>query len=39
MPAYKLPQLKRPKKIAAKQVLLVASGDMRLSVNRDCWAA
>ena len=39
MPEYKLPQLKKPKKIAAKQVLLIASGDLRPSANRACWAA
>ena len=39
MPEYKLPQLKKPKKIATKQVLLIANGDLRPSANRACWAA
>jgi hypothetical protein len=36
---YALPELKKPKKMGKKEVLLVASGDLRLSANRQCWAA
>ncbi|MGE0760557.1 MAG: fucose isomerase [Pirellulaceae bacterium] len=36
---YVLPELLRPAKAGKNQVLLVASGDLRLSANRECWAA
>ncbi len=36
--AYQVPKLTTPKKVSAKQVLLVASGDLRLSANQTCWA-
>ncbi|HNQ24208.1 MAG TPA: fucose isomerase [Phycisphaerae bacterium] len=39
MPAYTLPKLSKPRRLRAKQVLLVASGDLRESANRVCWAA
>ncbi len=39
MPAYKLPKITKPAKIKSKQVLLVASGDLRLAANRVCWPA
>jgi hypothetical protein len=37
--AYDIPEVTRPAKIGKKDVLLVASGDLRLSANRQCWAA
>ena len=37
--AYQLPTLPRPPKAKKHQVLLVASGDLRLSANQQCWPA
>ncbi len=37
MAKYDLPKLTKPAKIAKKQVLLAASGDLRLSANQTCW--
>ena len=37
--AYTVPQLKRTNKIGKKQVLLIASGDLRESANQKCWPA
>ncbi len=31
--------LSRPRKVAKKEVLLLASGDLRLSANQKCWPA
>ncbi len=39
MAAYEVPKLAKPAKVKKKQVLLVASGDLRLSANQACWAA
>lgn len=39
MPAYKTPKLSKPNKAGNKQVILVASGDLRKSANQVCWAA
>jgi hypothetical protein len=39
MPKYKVPKLAKPPKTKKRQVLLVASGDLRLSANQTCWAA
>jgi hypothetical protein len=36
--AYQLPTLGKPPKAKKKQVYLVASGDLRLSANQNCWA-
>jgi hypothetical protein len=38
MPKYAIPKLSKPAKIGKKQVLLIASGDLRLSANQNCWA-
>lgn len=38
MPAYKTPKIARPPRRLKKEVQLVASGDLRLSANRTCWA-
>jgi hypothetical protein len=35
--AYVLPTVQRPTKIGKHQVLLIASGDLRLSANQKCW--
>ncbi|MGW8258251.1 MAG: fucose isomerase, partial [Thermoguttaceae bacterium] len=37
MSKYDVPKLRKPAKVGKKQVLLVASGDMRLSANQACW--
>jgi len=37
--AYRMPELSKPAKVKKRQVLLVASGDLRLSANQTCWAA
>lgn len=37
--AYHLPSLQRPAKLKKNQVLLIASGDLRLSANQKCWPA
>ncbi len=39
MTNYNLPHLTIPKPIAANEVLLIASGDLRLSANQVCWPA
>ncbi len=39
MAAYKFPKLAKTAKIGKKQVLMVASGDLRLSANQVCWPA
>ncbi len=39
MATYEIPKLGKPAKIRKKQVLLMASGDLRLSANQSCWAA
>src|ERR1700728_4436996 len=35
--AYVIPTIAKPTKIAKKQILLVASGDLRQSANQKCW--
>ncbi|MFH1920528.1 MAG: fucose isomerase [Planctomycetota bacterium] len=39
MAAYEVPKLVKPAKVSKRQVLLVTSGDLRLSANQTCWAA
>jgi hypothetical protein len=39
MAEYQFPTLSKPKKADKRQVLLVASGDLRLSANQKCWPA
>jgi hypothetical protein len=39
MSDYLLPAASKPNKIKKNQVLLVASGDLRLSANQKCWPA
>ena len=39
MAKYDVPKLAKPPKVKKKQVLLVASGDLRLSANQVCWRA
>jgi L-fucose isomerase-like protein len=39
MAAYAIPELSTPAPVAANEVLLVASGDLRQSANEVCWAA
>ena len=36
---YALPEIVEPAKVKAKQVLLVANGDLRLAANQRCWPA
>jgi hypothetical protein len=38
MPKYEIPKVAKPPKVGKKQILLVASGDLRLSANQTCWA-
>jgi hypothetical protein len=38
MAAYEMPVLSKPPKAAKNQVMLVASGDLRLSANQSCWS-
>jgi hypothetical protein len=39
MTAYQFPAVKHPNPINAREVVLVASGDLRLSANQECWPA
>lgn len=39
MPTYEMPTMPPTAKARPKEVLLVASGDLRLSANQNCWAA
>jgi hypothetical protein len=39
MATYAVPELETPTPTAAKEVLLVASGDLRQSANQVCWLA
>jgi hypothetical protein len=39
MSTYSVPQQQKIKSIGAKDVLLVANGDLRLSANQKCWPA
>jgi hypothetical protein len=39
MADYQIPTLSKPEKVKKHQVLLVASGDLRLSANQNCWPA
>ncbi len=36
---YKIPSIIEPQPVAANEILLVASGDLRLSANQTCWPA
>ncbi|MBN1563847.1 MAG: fucose isomerase, partial [Anaerolineae bacterium] len=38
MSPYTIPVLKEPAPITANEAILIASGDLRLSANQDCWA-
>jgi hypothetical protein len=39
MSTYAVPALELPPPVAAREILLVASGDLRQSANKVCWAA
>ena len=39
MSAYSLPTVETPEAVGADEVILVASGDSRLSANQTCWPA
>jgi hypothetical protein len=39
MTTYTVPEIKSAEPVAANEVLLVASGDLRQSANKVCWAA
>jgi hypothetical protein len=39
MSSYSVPELEAPTPVAANEVLLVASGDLRQSANELCWPA
>ncbi|HVU89210.1 MAG TPA: fucose isomerase [Pirellulales bacterium] len=36
---YALPEVAKPTRVKKKQVLMVASGDLRPAANRNCWAS
>jgi hypothetical protein len=39
MDSYVLPELKEPEPLASNEIVLVTSGDLRLSANQECWPA
>lgn len=39
MPDYKMPVIAEPDVAGEKEVILVASGDLRLAANQNCWPA
>ena len=39
MGSYILPVVEEPEPLAPNGIVLVASGDLRLSANRECWPA
>lgn len=39
MSSYQFPVVTKPPKVGKKEVLLIASGDLRLSANQKCWPA
>ena len=36
---YPLPKINKPRKVGKKTVQMIASGDLRLSANQQCWPA
>ena len=38
-PEYTVPSLRAPEPVGPNEIVLVASGDLRLSANQTCWAA
>jgi len=39
MATYVIPEVEAPARVAAKEILLIASGDLRQSANQKCWPA
>jgi hypothetical protein len=39
MPSYEMPVVTAPERVAANEVLLIVSGDLRESANKTCWPA
>ncbi|HUV54996.1 MAG TPA: hypothetical protein VMW03_07320 [Candidatus Krumholzibacteriaceae bacterium] len=39
MDSYVLPDVKEPEPLASNEIVLVTSGDLRLSANQECWPA
>jgi hypothetical protein len=39
MTPYQLPTLSEPEPLGEKEIVLVTSGDLRLSANQECWPA
>src|ERR1039458_7895970 len=39
MAAYVVPEIEEPTPVTSKEVLLIASGDLRQSANQMCWSA
>jgi len=39
MDSYVLPEVKEPEPLASNEIVLVTSGDLRLSANQECWPA
>jgi hypothetical protein len=36
---YKMPTITKPEAVGQKEIVLIASGDLRLSANQNCWPA
>ena len=39
MGSYVIPEVEKPDSLATNEIVLVASGDLRLNANRECWPA
>ena len=39
MATYAIPEVETPTRVAAREILLIASGDLRQSANQKCWPA
>ncbi|GAF72325.1 unnamed protein product, partial [marine sediment metagenome] len=39
MTPYQLPVITEPEPIGDNEIILVTSGDLRLSANQECWPA
>ncbi|MCK4318194.1 fucose isomerase, partial [Candidatus Bathyarchaeota archaeon] len=39
MDSYVLPEVEEPEPLASNEIVLVTSGDLRLSANQECWPA
>ncbi|MBN2335889.1 fucose isomerase [Candidatus Bathyarchaeota archaeon] len=39
MSSYSVPKIKEPEPLGSNEIVLVTSGDLRLSANQECWPA